>query len=577
MSKATLESMQRRYDRLRDVHSATGELVAIRNLDVVLKEITSRARRLLDCDLVYLNLPADDVDGSFIIHTWSGALSTAYRGTRVYPGAGVGGVVLETGEPFQVTDYLHSDEIVRRDDFDAVLEGSGMETLLAVPLTVHGETNGILFAARKEAVKFHDDDIFILSALATHASIALHNAKVDEEREDALQQLSEAVADSEHKRMVLDRSVSMHTDLAALVLEGAGVPDVLDTLYSGLRMPVAYLPRAGVEDDHAAAGGLELPEGMAEAIANDGKGPHVRMRTVDVDGISWVVTDVASGGGLIGHLVSEWSTDLDEYFPVILERAAQIIALCQLSTQALAVADRRSAEELVTRIVNARGALSEDLVRRAQRHGIGPEGPVVLVSEVVSAVQDAVYWCSRRGGLTAVVDDVLVILVPVQHMKKVREFATRVLSASGNSVIGRPRQGMDATSDEFSQATRALRFAGALGYRRSVHSVDEWGVFSTLFHDPDSRDLDRFVTANIGPVVRYDRRHSTKLAVTALCLLDHNFGLKAASEELGIHANTVAQRASRLDHLMGESWRHQPRAFGIMAALKLHQLRSVID
>jgi sugar diacid utilization regulator len=573
-------ALQRRYDRLRDVHEATSSLIALHNVDAVLKEITNRGRRLLSCDSVYLDLPLPEEPAVFAIRTWSGDLTPGSRGTTVTRGAGVGGVVLETGEPFQVENYLNDEDIHHQTAHDTMLAGNDIATLLCVPLVMGGVTTGLLFAARRRAARFDDDDVLILTALATHAAIAVHNAEVDEQREAVLERLSEAVTESERQRNILTRSASVHATLSDLVLEGATVREILEAIRASLGFPVAFLDRTTMQWVHGTESDPSLMSiATGEIMTSDSPSPHVR--TVSAAGTEWVIVDAVTSEGVLGTLAAEKTSLVDDDMAAVLERAVQSLALSQLSSRALAAADRRSATELVTKLIEPHQYFSDQLIRRANRHGIDRRGAVTVVSSIDSplAAQAATEWTRHFNGLFASLDDCLVVLAPAEtKADSVRNLASSILASadenvSGNIIIGTPAQGIERTAADYSSARRALQFTAALGYRGTIHSADEWGVFSTLFHDPDSGDLDRFIEENVGKVLTYDARHDTSLARTAQALLEHNLSPKAAAVQLRVHANTVNQRAARLDRLLGESWRQHPRAFVLLAALTLHALR----
>ncbi|MDN6241142.1 GAF domain-containing protein [Corynebacterium variabile] len=576
------DALRRRYGRLREVHEATGSLITLRNVDALLKEITQRARLLLRCDSVYLDLPTSDDPTVFAVRTWSGDLTPASLGTTVSRGNGVGGIVLETGEPFQVENYLSNEDIQHETAHDDMLAGNDIATLLAVPLVFGGRITGLLFAARRLPRSFDEDDILILTALATHAAIAVRNAQIDEEKEAALGRLSDAVTESERQRDVLTRSALVHGTLSDLVIQGATVREVLEAINSTLDIPVAFLDRSVPHRPrHLSVGGLVVTPDVAGRIIDSAE-PSPRMRSVTTGDERWLVVDAVTGEGMLGTLVTPENPRVDTDLGRVLERAVQSLSLCQLSTRALAAADRRSATELVTKLLQSPPRMTEQLRRRASRHGIDDRGAVPLVSDInaPSALQVAAEWTDRSGGLFASIDDRLVILVtpdtPTPDIHKLTDRLIRQADGTGpgNIIVGGHSHGIEHTADEYVAACRALKFADSLGVRGAVHSADEWSVFSTLFHEPDSASLDRFIQENIGPILSYDDRHQSSLSETAKALLEDNLSPKAAAVRLGVHANTVNQRAARLDRLLGETWRRHPRAFIVLAALNLHALRT---
>ncbi|MDN6478142.1 helix-turn-helix domain-containing protein [Corynebacterium variabile] len=576
------DALRRRYGRLREVHEATGSLITLRNVDALLKEITQRARLLLRCDSVYLDLPTSDDPTVFAVRTWSGDLTPASLGTTVSRGNGVGGIVLETGEPFQVENYLSNEDIQHETAHDDMLAGNDIATLLAVPLVFGGRITGLLFAARRLPRSFDEDDILILTALATHAAIAVRNAQIDEEKEAALGRLSDAVTESERQRDVLTRSALVHGTLSDLVIQGATVREVLEAINSTLDIPVAFLDRSVPHRPrHLSVGGLVVTPDVAGRIIDSAE-PSPRMRSVTTGDERWLVVDAVTGEGMLGTLVTPENPRVDTDLGRVLERAVQSLSLCQLSTRALAAADRRSATELVTKLLQSPPRMTEQLRRRASRHGIDDRGAVPLVSDInaPSALQVAAEWTDRSGGLFASIDDRLVILVtpdtPTPDIHKLTDRLIRQADGTGpgNIIVGGHSHGIEHTADEYVAACRALKFADSLGVRGAVHSADEWSVFSPLFHAPDSASLARFIQENIGPILSYDDRHQSSLSETAKALLEDNLSPKAAAVRLGVHANTVNQRAARLDRLLGETWRRHPRAFIVLAALNLHALRT---
>jgi GAF domain-containing protein len=578
-ARAALRTEQMRAARMREVHESTGELVAMHHVDAVLREITSRARRILECDYVYLNTPEKQADDSFAIRAWSGDLDPTFLGITVTPGVGVGGIVLQTGETFQVSNYASTDTITRSPEHTDLLSRQGIDTLLAVPLTVSGRITGLLFAARSRPEAFTEDEVFLLTALARHAAIALQNAELDERRERALEELSVAISQSEAKRHEQERQSRLQARLSSIVLDGAGVAEVLDAVRIEAGIDLAYVDRSrgaavpvtgtipGMPDPTAIAQSRgELSQPTVRAVAT----PHGR----------WLVIDVIAYHRLLGHLVSGPLALEDESAARLLEWTSQAVALCQLSTQALTDAERRTATEVVRRLVSSSGSSSE-LRRQVSRAGIGVEGMRILLLDVdVEVVGSAAErhltdWTMHHGGLAAMLEDVAVVLAPAGDDESVLRLAGEVCRDHGcNMVVGRRIDSLARIRSEYSNTLRALRLANALGYSGETLRVEQFGVFSLLFTDPDADDLDAFIRAQVGPLLDSDSRHGTSLAATALAILDHAGKLTAAARALDVHPNTVAQRAGRITRLLGAGWREQPRAFEIHAAVKLDRLRA---
>ncbi|MFC4755225.1 helix-turn-helix domain-containing protein [Dietzia aurantiaca] len=603
-ARATVRTERRRAARLLEVIESTGELVAVHNVDAVLREITSRARRLLNCDYVYLNtpepaaVPAPDGPGSpagagatsvaaaaepssYAIRAWSGDLAPEFLGIPVSPGLGVGGVVLQTGQPYQVADYATARPADTPADYAELLARQQISTLLATPLVVDGRITGLLFAARTHEEKFSDDEVFLLSALARHAAIALQNAELDERRERALREVSVAAERSESKRAEEERQSRLHARLNSVVLDGAGVSEVLAAVCEEAATDVAYVDRAtgsavvaSTPPTSTPAVSWNLPEPSVLA-APRGELPRPELREVQVGRRRWAVIDVVAYSRALGHLVARTQALEDPATARLLQWTSQAVALCQLSTQALADAERRTATEVVRKLVSS--SSSPELRRKLHRSGIGPDGLRILLCDSgdPSLERRLTRWTVRHSGIAAVVDEVAVVLAPAGRSDSLATLATTLSEELGGIVVlSRAVEELETIRPEFTRTLRSLHLARALGYAGEVVRVEQFGVFSMLFTDPTAEDLDDFIRAQAGPLLDSDNRHGTALAATALALLDHAGGVRAAAAELDVHPNTITQRAGRIARLLGPGWRAQPRAFEVHAGLKLHRLRA---
>lgn len=584
-ARATVRTERRRVARLLEVIESTGELLAFHNVDPVLREITSRARRLLDCDYVYLNTPVLTASGetvSYAIRAWSGDLAPEFLGVPVSPGFGVGGVVLQTGQPYQVADYATDRPADTPADYAELLARQQISTLLATPLVVGGRITGLLFAARTHEEKFSDDEVFLLSALARHAAIALENAELDERRERALHELSVAAEQSESKRAEEERQSRLHARLNSVVLDGAGVSEVLAAVRdeAGAPADVAYVDRttgtavvASTPLTATPAAPWNLPDLSALTGPRD-ELPRPELREVRVGHRRWAVIDVVAYNRALGHLVARPQALEDPAMARLLQWTSQAVALCQLSTQALADAERRTATEVVRKLVSS--SSSPELRRKLQRSGIGPDGLRILLCDSGDPTLERrlTLWTTRHSGLAAVVDEVAVVLAPAMHSESLTKQATELSGELGAIVIlSRTVEDLELIPTEFTHTLRSLHLARALGYVGEVVRVEQFSVFSLLFTDPTTDNLDDFIRAQAGPLLDSDDRHGTALAATALALLDHAGGVRAAAAELNVHPNTVTQRAGRIARLLGPGWRDQPRAFEVHAGLKLHRLK----
>ncbi|MEV1147118.1 helix-turn-helix domain-containing protein, partial [Micromonospora sp. NPDC049799] len=129
----------------------------------------------------------------------------------------------------------------------------------------------------------------------------------------------------------------------------------------------------------------------------------------------------------------------------------------------------------------------------------------------------------------------------------------------------------------FQEADRCLTALGALGRAGQGASTAELGFVGLLLGavgDGGDRDVARFLTATVGPVVDYDARRGTALVKTLEAYFGVGGSLARAAEQLHVHVNTVTQRLERVGQLLGADWQKPERALEVQLALRLHRLRT---
>ena len=96
------EQMARQRQRgaeLSALYDTANDLTGIRDVDAILTAIVRRARQLLQADMTYLSLN-DEADGASYMKVTDGSVSTEFRNLRLPLGAGLLGLVAQTGAPY---------------------------------------------------------------------------------------------------------------------------------------------------------------------------------------------------------------------------------------------------------------------------------------------------------------------------------------------------------------------------------------------------------------------------------------------------------------------------------------------
>ncbi len=156
-------------------------------LDELLQRAVERARDALDGDAAYVLLVTDD-ETELEVRATTGLPVSVHRGPRV-PATGMGGRIGSSRLP-----TVH-DDLGARCEAMPVLAGTGMRSLLTVPLLVEGRVTGTLGVAAAKRGRFGNEDAIRLQRAADRIALSVESARLAElerSRRGSLSFLAEA-------------------------------------------------------------------------------------------------------------------------------------------------------------------------------------------------------------------------------------------------------------------------------------------------------------------------------------------------------------------------------------------------
>ena len=223
------EALQRKIAEATALYEIGQEISAQVSLESTLELIVKRARTLLKSDISMLALREDHRD-EFVIRAQTGEGSAAVAGIRIRQGQGLGGRVVASGEPLLVGDYMgeYADS-----PFLQIIKQTSMKSFVAVPLKSENELIGVLYVMSAISHKFRDEEMQLLSALATQATISINNAKLYQqvrhhadqlearigERTQELRQLNQQLEQASHHKseFLANMSHELRTPMNAII------------------------------------------------------------------------------------------------------------------------------------------------------------------------------------------------------------------------------------------------------------------------------------------------------------------------------------------------------------------------
>ena len=579
--RALLAARRRREQELSALYETAGDLSSLRDLEAVLQAIVRRARQLLDTDAAYLMLHDEPRQLTYMRVT-DGIRTDAFKRTQLRLGAGLGGLVAATCEPYATADYSADSRL--SDRIDDVVGGEGLVAILGVPLRRRTCVIGVLFAANRRQRPFSPDETALLTSLADHAAIAIENASLFAEVQAALDELREANDLVQRHSEQVERATAMHERLHGVMLTGGGLPEVAAATQELLGGDLAVLDASGlpvvvVGDAGRATAAVEAltaehgPLPAAAPVA--GPGDALRS-TVPPDGAPVTAVPVLAGTEALGTVLFAGRT-LDDLEVRLLERAAVVTALLLLRERSIAEAEQRVRGELVDDLVASPQRDPDALHRRAAHLGLDLRTAyVVLVArpaapEALTAVLGSGTLAGEaRTGLHAQHDGDLVLLVRADDASAA---AVELLERLPGFTVGAagPGTGTSDVPGLYRDALRCCEVLLHLGRKGQSASAQDLGVYGLLLGAAGSEDVARFVRRTVGPVLDYDRERGSELARTLLTWYACGGNLTRTAAELYVHVNTLYQRLDRVTQLLGEGWRSGDGALQTHLALQAHR------
>ena len=550
-----------REAELRALYDTASDLTAIRDVDAILAAIVRRARQLLNADMTYLSLN-DEGEGASYMKVTDGALTQEFRTLRLPLGTGLLGLVAQTGAPYFTEDYQSDDRFVHRGYIDDAVAGEGIRAILGVPLVLDGRPIGTLLAVHRSVRPFPRSEVSLLTSFAAHAAVALENARLFAELDEAHRTMTE------HAEAV-ESAAHVHDRLTDLLLHGGGVDEVASVLAEVLDGRLAIHHPTG-----ELAAGTEVGDGWQRAVPDS----IASGRSVEVDGM--FVAAARAGTEHVATLVLHGrERPLLQAERRTLERGALVTALVLLFARTVAETEERLGGELLIDLLE--GTAPDPLLReRARRQRVSLEPPlavVVAATEGVArhaAVRAAARLAAARGGLAGEHRGAVVLLLPSDDpLDAGRHLSSAIAELGGRATVGVDVAGPQSLRSSYGEARRCLDALVTLGRTGEVSDPQGLGLTRLLLGENGPVELEQFVDATLGPLLAYDDRRGTHLVATMEAWFATGGRVKDTAGRLHVHPNTVVQRLERIGGLLGADWREPGRSLDVQLALRVHRLR----
>ncbi|WP_144637547.1 helix-turn-helix domain-containing protein [Bordetella genomosp. 13] len=583
-----LEQHEERERGMLAVIESAQDLAGRLDLPELLRAIVVRARRLLRAHLCWLTV-YDEPAGEFKVVVADGAISEPIGRMTAQRDRGVAGVVMTTRLPFSTPHYLQDTRFEHDPFLDDIFRAEGVTAMVGVPLIHDEQVIGLLFVADRYHRTHTALNVSILSTLATHAAVAITNARAFAHTQSALQKTDQARAELERHAHDVQGAIEAHERLTSLLARGATLGELCQSIAELLQGSVLVLDetqhviaRADAADRASPAAAAYVPHGehsaaIAQALRDSRRAGRSVLAYEDGGELCRAIA-VIGGAGVLGSVLLFRGQDLGDTSIRTFERSGSVIGIVLLSQERMEASRHRDVAELLRSLISPRQGEPALARERAERHGLDIAQPMALVL-LETGPSDHGFLARRARAALAlpgvVLDEVDGVLAAVGGAARsgplrdaLADFARRELGAAYLGVLSRPIHSAAEMPAVYASLRRALAVVGRLGLRGRVVAQDEMALYSVLFETQDQAGLNRFLEACIGPLIAHDAQRGSELAATLLAYFDNRQNATLTASTLGIHVNTVRQRLASVEGLIGP-WEDAARALETHVALRL--------
>ncbi|HKW84348.1 MAG TPA: GAF domain-containing protein, partial [Burkholderiaceae bacterium] len=217
-----LELHEQRERGMLAVIESAQDLSSRLDLNSLLHAIVKRARLLLNSHLCWLTI-YDAASGEFQVVVADGAISPRTGKMTARRNLGVAGIVMSTRLPFFTPDYLHDNRFVHDSVLDDIFRDESVAALVGAPLICDEQVIGLLFVADRYQRTHTALNVSILCTLATHAAVAINNARAFSEAKAALEKAELARVELERHARDVESAAEAHEQLTSLLAKGASL------------------------------------------------------------------------------------------------------------------------------------------------------------------------------------------------------------------------------------------------------------------------------------------------------------------------------------------------------------------
>ncbi|MEH7345711.1 helix-turn-helix domain-containing protein [Bacillus sp. JJ1532] len=575
---------------------STLSITASLKLDEVLDKIVNQALSVIPAaDAGYVQL-ANDRTKDLTVKSAIG-FNNKLQAIRVKFGESITGRVYRDGNPviyYSKSEIYEGMETLSKRNFTNIQNASDhskLRSLISVPLKLDNEPIGVMTVHQYEAEgKLTEDDLRLLEGFGAQAAIAIQNARLYQEKNAQLEEITELTKRLEEKNRLLLRRAEIHENLTRLSLQNKSVEYIIRELNRMMGSEVFFFDN--LDSELFPKKTIHYPY-----LSNDEFAEILRSKTkpfyIDINDekeMKYYVYPILTDRVSLGCFIIPFLKPISSQDKMTIEQASSVLALELTKQKTQAEVYYKKTKEVFNDLLNNKDSVVLEEIGEALGLNTNSYFSVLLL-EIVSytdlqileaVIHRLISRIKRRipekGTLIYGFHNKVTILFSTNHPSELDELASMfdsLLLKWGNQEniplyagLSSSYKGMHAISKCYDEAKKSLAFL-ITRHKTGVMNYKKMGI-NRLFLAQPSPEIEQFANDILAPL-RSERAQSNDLEKTLFTYIRLNKSIIETSERLHVHKNTLYHRIKKIEELLQLDFNDPDDYLQILLACHLHE------
>lgn len=413
---------------------------------------------------------------------------------------------------------------------------------------------------------------------------------------DIINSVLSQIVNSQAQRLLLSEKI--HRAFTQLVIDGGNTQEIIDTLGRTARKSVAYIDLF-----------------HEDIIVSDNASVAVKYKDIDlaviVSKAHEVVTIDNTTYGYVVLLDYELPDHLPDHVRLALEHAVTVLKLDIQKKISNRQIEARYKDMFIQDLIFNNLRSVEEVQKRASFYDWDLDGGMLVVvvdidnfkvrylemsdrqhHESLEATARRVFSIARKvmnlyfpKTFHTTFSDSIVFLVKIGDLStkefldevkwvgdRVREEVTHTTEYTLTIGIGGYKDSVMDLHNSFSEAKESVKLGRLLYKQDSTLYYDDLGVYRVLAKVYNTPEAVEFCHETLGELEKYDHDHEAEFVKTLEVIVNCDWNLRAAADELYVHYNTVKYRFARICEILGLDMSSPEHKLRVTLALRLRQM-----